>query len=105
MKVLLALLASVLLASAGQPQLRPLRVEISVPSVFPTGASNCVYVVYKATSLGIPFTPFKPTAIFPATRTNTTILVLPGTYHFYATAQCSGYPESGPSNYCTNNVP
>lgn len=105
MKVLLALLASALLASAGQPQLKPLRVEIGVPSVFPVGASNCVYVVYKATSLGTVFTPFKPTAIFPATRTNTTILVLPGLYHFYATAQCSGYPESDPSNYCTNNVP
>jgi hypothetical protein len=61
---------------------------------------------YKSTSLGTVWTPFKPTAVFPATRTNFFVQVLPGTYRFYLTItlQPSIYGESAPSIVVTNTV-
>lgn len=104
MKILAVLIATVAMVHAGQPQLHPLKV-LWDPYVVPPGASNAVVVLYKATFLapGV-FTPPKPTAYFPASRTNGSISVLPGIYHFYATVQAQPLPESFPSNLCTNIV-
>jgi hypothetical protein len=103
---LLLLIAALVCASihGGQPQLKPLRVSWD-PYVVPHGVSNAVVVLYKATFLapGV-FTPPKPTAYFPASRTNGVISVLPGIYHFYATVQAQPLPESLPSNIVTNLV-
>ena len=99
---LLILLLSCSALWAQMPHLQTLRVSWDAYAV-PAGVSNVVVVIYKSTSLGTVFTPFKPTAYAPASRTNTTISVLPGTYHFYATAQGS-LPESPPSNLSTNIV-
>jgi hypothetical protein len=101
----LALIALLLAgtALAGQPPLKVLKVSIDQYQI-PYGGSNAVITVYKSTSLGTVATPFKPTAIFPATRTNTTITVIPGLYYFYATASVQPYGESPPSNTVTNRV-
>lgn len=91
------------LASAGQPQPHLLSVSID-PYPIPVGGSNAVITVYKSVWLGTVATPWKPTAIFPATRTNTVITVLPGTYFFRATATVQPYGESAPSLTVTNRV-
>lgn len=99
----LILAAGALVVNAGQPQLHALKVTWDSYNIGP-GYSNGVVVLYKSTSLGTVFTPYKPTAYWPSTRTNGTISVLPGTYHFYATTQAQPKSESVPSNYCTNIV-
>lgn len=99
------LAASCLSLCAGQPQLRSLTASWP-PYTIPSGCSNAVVVWYKSTSLGTVFTPFKPCAYFPATRTNGHFAVLSGQlYHFYATVQGKPLLESDPSNVCTNSVP
>lgn len=105
MRTNFSILASFLALSclAGQPSLKSLKLGWDAYTV-PTGSSNAVIVVYKSTSLGTVFTPFKPTAIFPASRTNGTISVLPGLYHFYITSQMQPFGESNPSNTITNNI-
>lgn len=90
-------------AFAAQPQLKPLRASWG-EYVPPPGASNVVIVVYKSTSLGTVWTPFKPAAVVPATRTNVNFSVLAGTYRFYATVQAQPFGESDPSNVVTNRV-
>ena len=90
-------------AWAGQPKLVILKASIA-PYLIPAAGSNAVITIYKSTWLGTVATPFKPTAIFPATRTNTTISVLPGLYYFRATATIQPFGESPPSNTVTNNV-
>lgn len=92
-------------AFAQQPKLVNLRVRWDAYTM-PTGTSNGVVVIWKQTSLGSVFTPWKPTAYTSSGRTNITISVLtPGLYHFYATIQGQPLPESAPSNVCTNAVP
>lgn len=76
------------------------------PYKVPWGCSNAVIVIYKATSLGTVFTPSKPTAYFPASRTNGIITVLAGqTYRFHLTAQADPLGESDPSETVTLIVP
>lgn len=103
MKTLLFLLATVALVHAGQPQLKPLKATW-VKYQAPPNASNVVIVIYKSTSLGTVWSPFKPTAITPASRTNMNFSALPGLYRFYITAQASNYPESDAGNIVTNRV-
>lgn len=88
---------------AGMPQPRALRATWD-PCQIPSGSSNAVVTVYRSTSLGTVWTPFKPSAITPAARTNTTLTVIPGTYRFYATLSAQPYGESNPSNCVTNHV-
>jgi hypothetical protein len=103
---LLALSAS-LSVHAVQPKFVTLRAAIDPYPLdqYPQG-SNAVIVIYKSTSLGTTWTPFKPTAIFPAGRSNQTIQVLaPATYRFYATCRMQPYGESiDTSNVVTNQV-
>lgn len=103
MKAIAILYALCLTASAAMPQLKTLKVGWN-PYTMPPGTSNGVLVLWKQTSLGTVFSPWKPTAYFPLSRTNGAIAVLPGTYHFYATAQGQPLPESDPSNVVTNTV-
>lgn len=103
MKTLVLLLAGCLTLHAGMPQLKSLRASWD-PYVVMPGGSNSVIVLYKSVSLGTVWTPFKPTAYTPATRTNVNFSVLPGTYRFYATAQVQPFGESEPSNTVTNRV-
>lgn len=93
-------------AFAAQPQLRTLQVSLDqYPLTQYPGGSNAVLIVYKSTSLGTVWTPFKPTSIFPATRTNQLIqVVAPNTFRFYLTVVIQPYGESGPSNTVTNRV-
>lgn len=70
-----------------------------------TNGSNAVITVYKSTSLGSVWTPFKPTAITPAIRTNIHFqVVAPNTFRFYCTATVQPLGESIPSNIVTNKV-
>ncbi len=102
LSIFFLLFASAVLA--GMPQPRSLTVQIN-PYVVQPFTSNAVIVVYKSTSLGMVFTPPKPTSYFPATRTNTHISVVSGQlYHFYTTAQVQPLGESPPSNTTTNQV-
>lgn len=105
MKTALSLLifGLALAASAGTPQLRPLKATWAT-YVAPSDASNVVIVIYKSTSLGTVWSPFKPTAMTSANRTNLNFSALPGMYRFYATVQASNYPESVPSLTVTNRV-
>ena len=103
MKYFLVLLLTVLSTWAGMPQLKSLRATWA-PYDPPPYCSNVVIVIYKSTSLGTVWSPFKPAAITPANRTNTSISVLPGTYRFYSTAKGQPLPESRPSNTVTNRV-
>lgn len=105
MRLTLAILAALsLTASAAQPRLKTLKVSWA-PYTAPAGASNVVIVLYKSTSLGTVWSPPKPTAYWPASRTNGVVAVIaPGTYKFFATAQGHPLPESGPSNTVTNIV-
>lgn len=108
MKLALTLLALTvtLAAQAVQPKLKTLRATIDpYPlSQYPQG-SNAVIVIYKSTSLGTTWTPFKPTAIFPAGRTSQSIqVVAPATYRFYATCRMQPYGESDPSSPIVTNV-
>lgn len=99
------LLLGIGLAHAGTGRLIPLRVSWAMYPVYP-GGSNAVIVLYKSTSLGTVFTPFKPTAYFPATRTNGMTSVLAGqTYRFRATAQVAPFGESAPSEIVTLILP
>lgn len=104
-KIGLMLLVSALTLSAlaGMPQPKTLKLAWDQYSIA-VGGSNAVITVYKATSLGTVYTPFKPTAIVPATRTNVTLTLLPGTYKFYTTATVQPFGESDPSNTITNKV-
>lgn len=102
-KIAIALLLGCVAVHAGMPQLKRLRASWD-PYVVMPGGSNAVIVVYKATSLGTVYSPFKRTAIVPASRTNVTIAVLPGSYHFYCTAIVQPFGESDPSNTVTNKV-
>lgn len=89
---------------SGMPQARALRASWDQCSI-PFGGSNAVVTIYKSTSLGSVWTPFKPTAITPASRTNTTVTVVSGsTYRFYATLTAQPFGESNPSNTVTNRV-
>lgn len=98
------LFASLVAASAAQPRLKTLKVSWA-PYAVPQGCSNVVICLYKSTSLGTIWSPPKPTAYWPASRTNGVVAVLaPGTYKFFATAQGHPLPESGPSNTVTNIV-
>lgn len=79
-----------------------LRVTIA-PYLIPTNGSDAVVTVYKSTWLGKTNTPWKKTAIFPASRTNAFIqVVAPGNYFFRTTATVAPYGESLPSNTTTN---
>lgn len=99
--VILALLFLDLLfalsAFAGMPQLKSAKL-VFAPYPVPFGYSNVVCVVYKSTSLGTVYSPFKPAAYFPATRNSVTIPILPGSYKFRATIQAQPAGESAPSN-------
>lgn len=76
------------------------------PYVVWPGGSNAVITVYKSTSLGSVSTPFKPTTVFPATRTNQNITVVSGqTYYFRCTATVQPWGESDPSMTVTNTIP
>ena len=69
------------------------------------GGSNAVITVYKSTWLGATNTPWKPTTIFPATRTNAYITVVGGqTYFFRSTGTVQPWGESDPSTTSTNVV-
>lgn len=104
MRLLLAILFACLSVSAATPRLKTLKVSWA-PYTIPAGASNVVICVWKSTSLGTTWTPFKPTAYTPATRTNLTLSVLaPGKYRFFATAQGKPLPESAPSNIVEKTV-
>lgn len=87
------------------PQPVVLTITIDPYVVWP-GGSNAVITVYKSTWLGTVGTPFKPTAVFPATRTNQNITVVSGqTYMFYSTATVQPWGESDPSVTSTNKIP
>ena len=101
--VLILAVLAMLSALAGQPQLHSVKLAWD-PYVVPAGCSNGVIAVYKSTSLGTVYTPYKTTAYFPANRTNGTISMLPGTYRLYLTAQVQPLGESDPSNVITNTV-
>lgn len=105
--VLLVALAAVAPgALAAQPKLKTLQASIAPYPVssYPQG-SNGVITIYKSTSLGTAWTPFKPAAIFPASRTNTFLQVIaPAKYRFYATASLQPLGESPPSLIVTNVV-
>lgn len=104
MRLLLAILFACLSVSAATPRLKTLKVSWA-PYTIPAGASNVVIVLYKSTSLGTVWTPYKPTAYYPATRTNGSFSVLaPGKYRFFATAQGKPLPESAPSNTVEKTV-
>jgi hypothetical protein len=101
---LIGLLASACTALAQMPHLQVLHCSID-PYVPQPGTSNNVIVLYKSTSLGTVFTPFKPTLYFSASRSNATFTVLTGNlYHFRATTQGQPLPESDPSNTVTNQI-
>jgi hypothetical protein len=103
MKIALLFCLLSLSSLGGQPQ--PKNVKLGWdPYTYPAGGSNAVIVVYKSTSLGTIFTPFKPTAYWPASRTNGTVSVLPGLYRFFITATVQPFGESDPSNTVTNQV-
>ena len=106
MRILAALLFALATASAARAQTpTPIVLHVTIePYVIPIGGSNSVITIYKSTSFGTVSSPWKKTAIFPATRTNTSITVLPGKYYFYATASVMPWGESPPSNICTNTV-
>jgi hypothetical protein len=93
-------------AEAAQPKLTTLKASISqYPLANYPGGSNAVITIYKSTKLGTVWSPFKPTSIFPASRTNTFIQVIaPNTYRFYATASMQPFGESVPSGIVTNVV-
>jgi hypothetical protein len=104
--VVVAVAAAGLNVEAAQPTLKTLRASISPYPVsnYP-GGSNAVITIYKSTKLGTVWSPFKPTSIFPASRTNTFIQVIaPNTYRFYATASMQPFGESVPSSIVTNVV-
>lgn len=101
----LALFASLIVASAAQPRLTTLRASWDAYplSLYP-GGSNAVITLYKSTSLGTVWSPFKPTSVTPAARTNQTIVVVtPNKFRFYATATVQPYGESDPSDTVTND--
>jgi hypothetical protein len=104
--LLAAIAAAGLTVQAAQPKLTTLRASIAPypVSLYP-GASDGVITIYKSTSLGTVWTPFKPAAIFPASRTNTFLQVIaPNKYRFYATASLRPLGESPPSAIVTNIV-
>jgi hypothetical protein len=103
---ILVLAAAVLKVAAAQPTLKTLKASIALyPVNLYPGASNGVITIYKSTSLGTVWTPFKPAAIFPASRTNTFLqVVAPNKYRFYATASMQPLGESPPSLIVTNVV-
>jgi hypothetical protein len=91
-------------ALAAQPRLVTLKATID-PYAIPPGGSNSVVTIYKSTSLGTVWSPPKPTAIFPATRTNQSFaVVVPNKFRFYSTATVQPYGESDPSNTVTNDL-
>lgn len=100
--VILALLCASS-AFAGMPQLKSLKATWA-PYAVPFGCSNAVVVLEKQTSLGSVFSPWKPTAYTPATRTNITFPVLPGLYHFRLRVQAQPLGQSDSSNVVTNTV-
>ena len=102
----LTLLCFELTASAAMPKLQTLQMTVDpYPLTNYSGGSNGVITLYKSTSLGTTWTPFKPTAIMPATRTNQYFqVVAPNTFQFYATVTLQPYGESDPSNTVTNTV-
>jgi hypothetical protein len=93
-----------LAATAGTLQLRTVKFSWDSYGALPPGASNAVFTLYKSTSLGSVFTPWKPTAITIWPRTNLTITVLPGIYRFRMTITTLGNGESAPSNTITNTI-
>jgi hypothetical protein len=104
--LLAAIAAAGLTVQAAQPKLKTLQASIALYPVgnYPQG-SNGVITIYKSTSLGTVWTPFKPAAIFPASRTNTFLQVIaPNKYRFYATASMQPLGESPPSLIVTNIV-
>jgi len=103
---LVAVIAVAAQCFAAQPQLHTMQATMDPYPLanYPTG-SNAVITIYKSTSLGTTWTPFKPTAVFPATRTNTFFqVVAPNTFQFYATVTIQPFGESDPSNTVTNVV-
>jgi hypothetical protein len=104
--IALAIVVCALEAAAQMPHLVTLQCTIDpYPVADYPGGSNAVITLYKSTSLGTTWTPFKPTAYFPATRASQYIKVVsPNTFQFYATATLQPYGESAPSNYVTNTV-
>lgn len=104
--IAVALVALSLAAHTAQPHLAVLRATIGPYPLasYPQG-SNAVITVYKSTSLGTTWTPFKPTAVFPATRTNQSLVVVaPNTFRFYCAATIQPYGEGNPSTTVTNNL-
>lgn len=100
-RIVIILALGVVSTFSGMPALKSAKVSLD-PYVVPVGGSNAVIVIYKATSLGSVYSPFKPAAYFPASRTNFSLPVLVGyTYQFYATAQVQPYGEAVPSNIVT----
>ena len=91
---------------AQQPKLQTLQATIGpYPLTNYPGGSNGVITIYKSTSLGTVWSPFKPTAIFPITRTNTFFqVVAPNTFQFYATATLQPWGQSSPSSPPVTNV-
>lgn len=105
-RIVIILALGVVSTFSGMPALKSAKVTID-PYLVPSGGSNAVIAIYKSTYLGTGlqgpvYTPFKPTAYFPASRTNFSLPVLVGyTYQFYATAQVQPYGEAVPSNIVT----
>ena len=101
----LAALGVALAALGAQPQLKTLQATWEPYAVadYP-GGSNAVITLYKSTSLGTVWTPFKPTSITPAGRTSQVFqVIVPNKFRFYTTATIQGYGESDPSNTVTND--
>lgn len=108
MRVIYALGALVLMCAgaqmfAGTPKPQTVKLMIDAYQVDP-GGSNAVITLYKCTWLGTIRSPWKKTAIFPATRSSVSIPLLPGIYYFYATSTVAPFGESLPSNTVTNTI-
>lgn len=99
---------------AKPPKLLALQLQCDAYDGQSIGASNVVIVVYRSTSLGTTWSPFKRAGIFPASRTNFAVRQLEGTKcQYYLTAQMN-LPstnnqtvlyETEPSNIITHITP
>ncbi len=86
-----------------QPQIKIMKAMWDAYPLLP-GMSNVTFTLYKSTSLGLVYTPFKPTAVTVWPRTNLSFTVLPGSYKFRLTMSCQPYGETMWSNITTNTI-
>lgn len=94
-------------AIGATPVLKPFNAIIDrYPLTNYPGGSNAIIILYKSTRLGTVWSPWKPTSVFPATRTNQFIQVVSGnTYRFYCVCSIEPYGVSLPSNTNMITVP